>query len=188
MLTNAVLGALNHMLQDAAWARARLMPFAGRAARLSLPPFRLDMAVTAEGMLALVGTEVRDVEIALPPDAPLLALRGIEAITKAACISGSAEFADALGFVLSNLRWDFEEDLSKIIGDIAAHRIAGILTAFGAWHQQAAHNLAENFAEYLTEEQLMLVKSSIVATFSENVTQLHDDLTRLEQRIANLGG
>jgi len=188
MLDRAALTALNHLLQGAAWARKRLAPFAGRAARLSLPPFRLDFAVTADGMLTAVGAEVQDVEIALPVDTPLLLFQGPEAVTKATRISGSAEFADALGFVLRNLRWDFEEDLSDHLGDIAAHRIAGLLKAFGAWHQQAARHLAENFAEYLTEEQPTLVKSSAISDFSENVGQLHADLDRLEQRVARLVG
>lgn len=187
MLDRAALTALNHLLQGAAWARTRLTPFAGRAARLSLPPFRLDFAVTADGMLSAVDAEVQDVEIALPVDAPLLIFQGPEAVAKATRISGSAEFADALGFVLRNLRWDFEEDLSRQVGDIAAHRIARLLKAFGAWQQQAARNLAENFTEYLTEEQPTLAKPAAVADFTEKVGQLRTDLARLEQRIARLG-
>lgn len=187
MLDRAALAALNHLLEGAAWARARLAPFAGRAARLSLPPFHLDMAVTAEGMLTSAGTAIQDVEIALPVDTPLLLFQGSEAIAKATRISGSAEFADALGFVLRKLRWDFEEDLSDHLGDIAAHRIAGLLKAFGAWQAQAARNLAENFAEYLTEEQPTLAKPVAVSDFSGQVDQLRADLARLEQRVARLG-
>ncbi|MEK7738064.1 MAG: hypothetical protein AAB319_09965 [Pseudomonadota bacterium] len=190
MLDRAALTALNHLLQGAAWARARLAPYAGRTARLSLPPFRLDLTVTDDGMFAAIGAErqdVHEVEIALPADTPLLLLQGTEAVAKATRISGSAEFADALGFVLRNLRWDFEEDLSKHLGDIPAHRLAGLLQAFGAWQAQAARNLAENFAEYLTEEQPMLAKPAAVTDFTEKVGQLRADLARLEQRVARLG-
>lgn len=188
MLDNAALGALNHLLRDSAWARARLTPFAGRAARLSLAPFHLDILVTAEGMLTEVGTQAHDVEITLPAETPLLALRGAEALAKGIHVSGSAEFADALGFVLRNLSWDFEEDLSKVIGDIAAHRIAGLFNGFGAWQEKAARNLVENFAEYLTEENPALVKPSVIAEFSGTVGQLSNDLALLEKRITRLGG
>ena len=189
MLDQAALAALNHLLLGASWARARLVPFAGRAARLSLPPFRLDFRIAADGMLSEPGTEQEDhdVEIALPVDTPFLALRGPEAVAKATRISGSAEFADALGFVLRNLRWDFEEDLSKAVGDIAAHRIADILRAFGAWQAQAGQNLAENFAEYLTEENRALVGSRELGAFSDAVSQLDDDLARLESRARRIG-
>lgn len=190
MLDRAALTALNHLLQRAAWARARLAPFSGRTARLSLPPFRLDLAVTEDGLFAPPGAElqdVQDVEIALPVDTPLLALLDPDAIAKATRISGSAEFADALGFVLRELRWDFEEDLSKQVGDVAAHRIAGLLRSFGAWQRQAARNLAENLAEYLTEEQPTLAKPAEPTAFAAAVSQLQNDLARLEQRIARLG-
>lgn len=188
MLDRAALVALNHLLQGAGWARTRLAPFAGKAVRLSLPPLRLDLTVTGAGMFEQSVLENFDVEITLPADTPLLALHGTETVFKTASISGLAEFADALGFVLRNLRWDFEEDLSRHVGDIAAHRIAGLLTAFGAWHRQAKQHLAENIAEYLTEENPTLANPVAVTAFSKATDHLRDDLRQLEQRVARLGG
>lgn len=189
MLDQAALAALNHLLLGASWARTRLAPFAGRTARLSLPPFRLDFQIAADGLLSATDLENGscDVEISLPVDTPLLALRGAEAVARAARISGSAEFADALGFVLRNLRWDFEEDLSQRIGDIAAHRIAGLIKAFGAWQHQATSNLTENLAEYLSQERPTLLNKSALNGFSEGVNQLGDDLAQIDSRIRRLG-
>ena len=147
MLDRAALAILNHLLREAAWARARLLPFSGRTARLKLPPWQLDFAIDESGQLTPATAAQPDVEIALPADAPLAALRGADAVAKDVHVSGSAEFADTLGFVLRKLRWDFEEDLSRQVGDIAAHRIAGLIKTFGAWQRQAATNLAENLAE-----------------------------------------
>lgn len=186
MLDRAALAVLNHLLADAAWARTRLLPFAGRTARLRVAPWQLDFAIDELGQLLPATGAEPDVVIALPADAPLTALRGADAVAKDVHVTGSAEFADALGFVLRNLRWDFEEDLSKGIGDIPAHRIAGLVNAFGAWQRQAARNLAENVAEYLTEEQPMLAKPAEVADFVACVAGLRDDLERLERRIARL--
>ncbi|MBI5923281.1 MAG: hypothetical protein HY847_16735 [Betaproteobacteria bacterium] len=188
MLNRAALLALNHLLQDARWARNRLAPFAGKALRLTLPPLKFDLVVNAEGMFAPIDLENFDVEISFPADAPMLALAGAESLYKAANISGSAEFADALGFVMRNLRWDFEEDLSRYVGDIAAHRVAGLFTAFDAWQQQARQHLAENLAEYLTEEQPTLAKASAVKAFAQEIDRLQGDLQQLEQRVALLGG
>lgn len=190
MFDQAALAALNHLLLGASWARARLAPFAGRSARLSLPPFDLEFVVSAEGLLVAseLGSDSCDVEISLPVDTPLLALRGIEAVATATAtrISGSAEFADALGFVLRNLRWDFEEDLSTQVGDIAAHRIAGLIKAFGAWQTQARRNLAENLAEYLSQEQATLVQRPELLGFSKTVSRLGEDLAGLDSRIRRL--
>ncbi|MFA6311790.1 MAG: hypothetical protein WC681_09940 [Sterolibacterium sp.] len=156
---------------------------------MSLPPFRLDFLIGTDGLL--VATDLDngrcDVEISLPVDTPLLALRGSEAVARAARISGSAEIADALGFVLRNLRWDFEEDLSQQIGDIAGHRIAGLIKAFGTWQHQATRNLAENFAEYLSQEQPALLNKSALNGFSETVNRLGDDLAQIDLRIRRLG-
>jgi ubiquinone biosynthesis protein UbiJ len=188
VLDSAALAALNHLLQGASWARTRLAPFVGKTVRLSLPPLQLHLMVTGEGMFEQSALENFDVEITLPADAPLLALRGAEAVFKAARISGLAEFADALGFVLRNLRWDFEEDLSQHVGDIVAHRLAGLLSALATWQRQAAQHLAENVAEYLTEENPTLAKPAAVAAFAAATDRLGDDLRQLEQRVARLGG
>ncbi len=186
MLDNLALAALNHLLQNADWARKRLTPFAGRTARLSAPPLHLDLTVDDDGMFAETGSAAFDVEIELPANAPLLMLGGTEKLLRAAHITGSADFANELGFVLRNLRWDFEEDLSGKVGDIAAHRIAAQIKAFGAWQQDASRRLGENFVEYLTEERPMLVRDSEMKEFSAGVKRLDDDLTALERRIVRL--
>ncbi|HQW20768.1 MAG TPA: hypothetical protein PLI90_08895 [Rhodocyclaceae bacterium] len=187
MLNSIALAALNHLLQSSAWARARLVPFTGKTARLSAPPLQLDLLVDSDGMFAETTGETFDVDIKIPAGASLKALSGAEEVFRTAQISGSAEFADALGFVLRNLHWDFEEDLSKQIGDIAAHRIARQIKTFGAWQRQAAQNLAENLVEYLTEEQPMLAHPRDVAQFVADVKRLSENLAALEKRIVRLG-
>ena len=105
---------------------------------------------------------------------------------RAARIEGSAEFAEALGFVIRNLRWDAEEDLSAIVGDIAAHRIVKGTKEFAAWQQQAAQNFAENLAEYFTEEQPLIVREADISSFSSDIDRLRDDVARLEKRLQRL--
>ena len=185
MLDHAALSALNHLLAGAAWAQARLQPFAGRTLRLTLPPLQLDLVVEVDGFLAVTSSDTFDVTIELPA-MPQLALRGVDAATKAARIQGSADFADALGFVLRNLRWDYAEDLSKVVGDIAAQRISGQVSHLAGWHQQAARKLTENLAEYFTEEQPVLVKSRDAQDFGMAVKCLREDLETLEHRLVRL--
>jgi ubiquinone biosynthesis protein UbiJ len=40
-------------------------------------------------------------------------------------IEGDVQLAAELGWLADNLRWDLEEDLSRIVGDVPAHAIAG---------------------------------------------------------------
>lgn len=187
MLDQVALAALNHLLQDASWARERLAPFSGRSARLSLAPFHLDFTIAPGGTVAASEPiNDPDVQIDLPVETPFLVLRGTEAISKATRVSGSVEFADALGFVLRNLSWDFEEDLSKLTGDIAAHRIAAMLRSFGAWQGRARQSLMENWADYLTDEQPTLVNHRELGGFSNSIGQLGEDLARIDLRIQQL--
>src|SRR2546430_11066708 len=42
-----------------------------------------------------------------------------------------------------SLIWDFEEDLSRVFGDVVAHRLASGGKAVAAWQRDAALRLAE---------------------------------------------
>jgi len=182
--------ALNHLLAQAPWARQRLGQFAGRPARLEMPPWRLDFAIDARGYLAhpAGGAESIDVVIVLPADAPLIFFRGgSDEVMRSARISGAADFAEALGFVLGRLRWDFEDDLANVIGNIAAHRIARMLGALSSWQRQAIRHLGENLSEYLTEENPQLVRTADMGEFTAAVSRLGDDLATLERRLRRLG-
>ena len=183
-----MLAAINHLLGQSAWAREKLAPFAGHAAQIKLPPFEAAFLIGADGCISepSAGAEL-EVSISLPAATPLLALQGKDAVMRAARIEGSAEFAEALGFVIRNLRWDAEEDLSKIVGDIAAHRIVGGAREFAGAQQRAAQNLAENLAEYFTEEQPLIARRDAVADFSADIDRLRDDVARLEKRLQRLG-
>lgn len=183
-----LMAAVNHLLGQASWARHKLAPFSGHAARIKIPPFEAAFLIAEDGCLSTppAGADL-EVSISLPAAAPLLALQGQEAVMRAARIEGSAEFAEALGFVIRNLRWDAEEDLSKLVGDIAAHRMVADSREFAAWHRQAARNFAENLAEYFTEEQPLIARQTDVAEFSAQVDRLRDDVARLEKRVLRLG-
>ena len=180
--------AINHLLGQASWAREKLMPFAGHAAQIKLPPFEAAFLITPDGSIAAPAPDAElEVAISLPAATPLLALQGKEAVMRAARIEGSAEFAQALGFVIRNLRWDAEEDLSRVFGDVAAHRMVKGAGEFAKWQQQAAQNFAANLAEYFTEEQPLIAKQADIASFSADIDRLRDDVARLEKRLALLG-
>lgn len=182
-----LLAAVNHLLGQAAWARQKLAPFAGHAARIKMPPFEAAFLIGADGCISAPAEEAElEVSISLPAATPLLALQGKDVVMRAARIEGSAEFAEALGFVIRNLRWDAEEDVSRLVGDIAAHRIVKGGKEFAAWQQQAARNFAANLAEYFTEEQPLIARQADISAFAGEVDRLRDDVARLEKRLQRL--
>jgi ubiquinone biosynthesis protein UbiJ len=184
MLDLAALQAFNHLLAAAPWARAKLVPFAGRRARLVLGPLPLAFRIAPDGTFESLGTGEPAVEIVLPATAPLALLQGREAMMRDAHITGAADFAEALGFVLRKLEWDAEEDLSRAVGDIAAHRIMKTAAGIVASQADAARRLAENVAEYLRYEQPAGVDKAALAAFSGEVDALRRDADALERRIA----
>lgn len=186
MIDGVILGALNHLLGQAAWARQQLQSFAGRQARFDMPPWQLAFAITAGGLFEPVGEGDIDVTVTLPSETPLVALQGIERAMAGAHVTGNAEFATALSFVLKNLRWDAEEDLSKLVGDIAAHRIVGVSSRLTLWQKEATRNVAENIAEYLGEESRLLVPQRELAQFREELADFTQRIEKLEARAKTL--
>ncbi len=188
MIQGVVLAALNHLLGQAAWARQRLAPFAGRHARMVMAPWRLAFTVSVDGLLTAADEDAApDVVVTLPADTPFAALQGIEKAMAGAHVEGNAEFATALSFVFKHLQWDAEEDLSRFVGDIAAHRLMAGAKALGAWQKQAGRNLADNVVEYLAEENPLLVRGSEADVLAEENRKLAEDLERLEQRVKRAG-
>lgn len=187
MLTQIAIASLNHVLEQTAWAREKLRPHAGRVALLSAPPVSLRLSIEADGHFAEAAADSTvDAEITLPTDAIPHVMQGFDAVSRHVSVSGNAEFAETLGFVLRNLRWDAEEDLSKVFGDIVAHRMAQGLAQFTGWQKNAARNFAETTADYLTEERQVLLRPAAVAEFTADVDTLRDDLARLEKQLERL--
>lgn len=189
MLTPAALGFINHLLDDENWARARLKPFAGQTARLACGQFETTVEITAEGNFRPGAAQAEaTVHLTLPPDAPWRALIDRTSLLADVHVSGSAELAECLGFVFRNLNWDVENDLAQLVGDIAARRlIQGGQTLVGL-PLRLAGNLAQNFAEYLTEENPLIARKVDVTSFASDITDLAQASDRLEKRLQALSG
>ena len=187
MLTSTVIAALNHLLTDAPWARDRLKPFAGRTAVIQVAPASLCVAVEGDGFFTDSATaDTPDVRLELPVSSLPKAVGGMDALMGDIRITGNADFADALGFVLRHLRWDGEEVLAKRVGDIAAHRAINGVRDATRWHLDAARNLTENFVEYFTEERPLILARPQFDPFATEMAALRDDLARLDKRLSRL--
>lgn len=187
MLKPLLTRLLNHLLTQNSWAAEQLQPFAGKHAQLALPPLRATLVVLEDGGLAIAGeTAVADATITVPPSVTLRILAGDARANTSAAITGDTEFATALAKVLQGISWEYEEDLSHIVGDIPAHEIVrrGRSAISQVKHQTA--NIAGMFAEYWQEEQPLIAKKRHVEQFIRDVDTLREDTERLAQRIRKL--
>jgi ubiquinone biosynthesis protein UbiJ len=177
----------NHVLGPANWAREKLAAHAGKVARFDVFPATLEVEVTGDGLLrpAAAGA-VPDVSVKLDHLTLLEMMAGAENAWRKAAVEGDTAFAAAISQVASNLRWDVEEDLSRVVGDVAAHRMAQAGRTAAAWPRQAARSVAANAAEYLTEETRLLVTPLQATEFSREVDELRDAVERLDKRVGLL--
>lgn len=184
--TRAFVAAINHLLAPATWARDRLAPHAGRCAMFTATPFEFLFRILPDGLLEPAERECApDVTLSLPLSAvPSLATGDSSRAMSAVRIEGNAELADALGFVFRHLRWDAEEDLSRVTGDILARRIVLGAEAAKSAHLRAWNALGGNLTEYFTEEQKILVTRPALDAHRDDLARLRDDVARLDKRVS----
>ena len=184
MLETLTLPALNRLLRSNTWAPEKLKPHAGKTVLVSCPPWRYAATVTCEGTLeAPVANALPDATIAVTPGVLLRAAAGDETAWRDARVNGDVELAAACDYVSRNLAWDYEESLSRIFGDVAAHRLASAARELHRWGRKTVQNLAHAAAEYATYENPMLASSIELERFSREVDTVRDDAARLEKRL-----
>ncbi len=113
-------------------------------------------------------------------------LGGIGNGRAAASISGDAEIASRYRELFALARPDLEEELSRHIGDLAAHRVAQAARGAVAWARKVRRTAAENVAEYLQEESGDLVNNTELQEFLHGVDRLRETADRVEARLARL--
>ena len=179
--------ALNHLLDAEPWARARLAPFAGGTVEVRSPPFPpLRFVILPGGKLEAGGADPA-LTVTLKPEALFSLARGPEHFARALEVTGDPGLASEVLALAQHLRWDVEEDLSRIFGDVAAHRLAEAGRAFAGWHRDAARRLVESLADYAVDEKRVLMARQEVEGFAEAVARLRDAVERLEKRVRRLG-
>jgi len=88
--------------------------------------------------------------------------------------------------LVRHLRWDPEEDLSRVVGDVAARRVVGLARGFVGWQADAAQRLARSLVEYAIEERRIVVPRSELEPLAAAVARLRDAIDRLEKRIERI--
>ncbi len=187
MLTSLGLGTINRTLRSTEWALQRLRAHAGKVARVECLPFTATVRVDPNGELESPREAATpDVVVRMTPGAALRLLARDEAAWNEIGIEGDSHFATALNQVWQQLDWGFEEDLSHLVGDIAAHRIVTTATQARETAMHAVQSGLRNLLEYWTEERPVVALRHHVETYTRQVDALRDDVARLEKRIEAL--
>jgi ubiquinone biosynthesis protein UbiJ len=101
-------------------------------------------------------------------------------------LTGDAATAQRFQKLLDLAQPDIEEELSRVIGDVAAHRIAEIARGVGKWALDARATMGGNIREYLQEESREVPTRYEVERFTQQVGTLRDDVERIAARLNRL--
>ncbi|HEY5634971.1 MAG TPA: hypothetical protein VIT02_14550 [Burkholderiaceae bacterium] len=191
------MAALEHVLRQQSWARERLRAHAGCTIRVAieapvaglLPPADLRATVDAQGFLRAAALDAQPgVTLHVRPsvDALFEALReGPESVARHVRVEGDAALAATVGELARHLRWDVEEDLSRVAGDVAARRVGRLVEA-GAGQLRDAGGRAHGAARrYLADDQRMLATRPLAGELKAAVRALHERVSALESLAAS---
>jgi ubiquinone biosynthesis protein UbiJ len=185
---SAASRGINHVLQAEPWAMAELARHAGKEIMLNLPIGKLYFEISAEGSLvALRNVDSPSLELEVSAEA-LSNMAGSpgnlrEQAMKSVKISGDADLAQLLGRLSGQLRWEYEEDLARLIGDAPANfavRQGKKLISAG---RSAASDLLANVVEYVGEERKVLLNKRDFMIHKNELSTLRDAVDRMEKRI-----
>lgn len=117
---------LNHVLQHEKQAQDRLLRQKGRVVRVLWGLFAIDLIVTPAGLVDRAQAAAKpDLVLSLAAESPLVMLQSaLSGKAPPVKIEGDVQLAADVGWLAENLRWDAEEDLSRLIGDGPAHALA----------------------------------------------------------------
>lgn len=101
-------------------------------------------------------------------------------------ISGDTGLGEAMRDILSQVDIDWEEHLSNVIGDVAAHQMGVGLRRACDIVRHATATLSTNIKEYLQQEAKHVPSPAQVEKYICDVHTLQNDVDRAEARIERL--
>lgn len=117
---------LNHVLMQEPEAMARLARQKGSVMLVQWRGFTLRLLATPAGLLDLAGAHAKpDLTLSVTQESPFALLEAVLRGDKPEVrIEGDVQLAAEVNWLVDHVRWDLEEDLSRVIGDGPAHTIA----------------------------------------------------------------
>jgi ubiquinone biosynthesis protein UbiJ len=167
---------------------AELARHAGKVISLSLPIGILCFELTSEGSLApsmQFDSPSLELEVTTKALSALASGSGNlrEQAIKLVKITGDADLAQLLGRLAGQVRWEYEEDLARLVGDAPANFAVRQGKQFASAGKSAAADLLENIIEYVSEERKILLNKRDFMIRKNELNELRDAVDRVEKRI-----
>ena len=119
---------INHVLMQEKEAQARLARQSGSIISLRWRILSMRVAATPAGLLECLSPQgPSDLSLTVTEESPVALLQALAVGAKPGVnIEGDVQLAAEVNWLADHVRWDVEEDLSRVIGDAPAHAIAGV--------------------------------------------------------------
>lgn len=172
---------------------ARLQTLEGKIIQLSVTDWKLNFYFLPHAQ----GIRVKRHEVALPDATiagPLFGLfkaglakgQSSALFSNSIEISGDTAVAEKIRDILQEMDIDWEEQLSKVVGDIAAHKMANGFKQIVHLGKTTARTLGENVKEFLQSESQQVPSAPEMEQFITQVTELQYAVDRAEARLNQL--
>lgn len=128
-LQQRIVLLLNHVLQSEPEAMARLKRQKGKRVVVAWRSFSMGLVATPVGLLdrfdpSKASAKSPDLSLTLTQTSIFdLAQTAHAGTSPKLRIEGDVQLAAEIGWLTQNVRWDIEEDLSKVMGDAGAHTL-----------------------------------------------------------------
>ncbi len=187
MLKPLITRFLQHITNQNNWSRPYLAAFAGKTVQFDFSLIKANLNILEDGSLSLAGeTKTADAIIYIPPSLAMRLVAQDELAKMQIKINGDTHLATELSKVLQQMRWDVEEDLSHLMGDIAANKLVAGSQKIAQETKKQSINLAEMLGEYWQEEKLLIAKKWQVEKFVQEVDSFKSDIARFEKKLKKL--
>lgn len=133
---------LNHVLMQESEAMTRLARHKDQIMLAQWRGFYFKLVATPAGLLDLANPEAKpDLVLTVTDESPLaLAQAVIKGEKPAVRIEGDVQLAAEVNWLTEHVRWDMEEDLARVIGDVPAHTLG-----------QMAKTMSSSLREFLAK-------------------------------------
>ena len=192
-LTATIQTAVNQFLELDQNAKTQLQSLAGKvlAVEFSDLPLKLYFIPTQDDLqifsqfdgnvdTCLRGTSVQLLSMSAS------ARPGERLFKGAVSIEGDIDLGQRFQDILRNIDIDWEEQLSHVVGDVAAHKLGNVVRSLLQWGRQTAQSLQDNTGEYLKYETNSLPARFEIEQFQQQVDTLRDDVERMEARVQRI--
>ena len=175
----------NHLFQQNEWLKKDLSKHKSKSILFNVGPIHYALIINESGLPEYRDhIDAYDAEIKLSISSAIELMRGNKKADIE--IKGDIDFATVMSNLLKDVEWDYEDDLSQMIGDIPAYHLVKLGKKVIHSTQKTTFNIADTFTEYWLEEKPLIAKKRVVEQFNNEVDRLRFDVDRLELRFKKL--